>query len=416
MKLIKANLPAIEAAFAAFPGADKIYFDDELPGFGLRLRKGGRRGTWVCRYEYAGIQRKLTLGNTASLAPDDARVLAKKAMAYKDWFGEDPQVKKAEKRAKERLTLRYIANQYLRAKEREGLRPKSLSDATRYLLKSFRPLHNLPVHQIARRDIATVLGDLAEASPAAAGQARAYLSALFVWAIGEGLVDSNPVAGTNNPAGTREARDRVLTNDELIQIWNACADDEGSRIVKLLILTGQRRQEIGGMSWDELNPNSGTWTLPGSRSKNRREHKLPLPGLAWSIIEKVPRREANKHLFGIGSRGFGNWYKLKAALDGRCQIAKPWRLHDLRRTVATKMAESPSPDDPDVEAGLGVKPHVIEALLNHISGHKAGIVGVYNKATYQIEVKNALAIWADHVASIVSGDERKILRFPAETG
>ena len=324
--------------------------------------------------------------------------------------------RKAEKRAKERLTLRYIANQYLRAKEREGLRPKSLSDATRYLLKSFKPLHNLPVDKIARRDIATVLNDLAENSPAAANQARANLSALFAWAIGEGLVDSNPVLGTNNPGGTPKARDRVLTYDELIQIWNACGDDEGGRIVKLLILTGQRRQEIGGMAWPELDRNNGTWRLPGSRTKNGREHKLSLPGLAWSIIEKVPRRETNKHLFGIGSRGFGNWYKLKAALDSRCQIAEPWRLHDLRRTVATKMAESPSPDDPEVEGGLGVKPHIVEALLNHISGHKAGIARVYNKATYQTEVKNALAIWADHVASIVSGGERKILQFPAETG
>ncbi|HET8920401.1 MAG TPA: integrase arm-type DNA-binding domain-containing protein, partial [Xanthobacteraceae bacterium] len=277
MKLIKANLPAIQSDFAAYGKADKIYFDDDLPGFGLRLRKGGRRGTWVCRYEYAGIQRKLTLGSTALLGPDEARELAKKAMAYKDWFGQDPQVKKAEERAKQRVTLRYVANQYLRAKEREGLRPKSLSDATRYLLKSFRPLHNLPVHQIARRDIAVVLNDLAETSPAAAGQARAYLSALFVWAVAEGLVENNPVAGTNNPGGAREPRDRVLANDELIQIWNACADDDGGRIVKLLILTGQRRVEIGGMSWDEFNRDSGTWTLPGSRSKNRREHALPLP-------------------------------------------------------------------------------------------------------------------------------------------
>jgi integrase len=92
------------------------------------------------------------------------------------------------------------------------------------------------------------------------------------------------------------------------------------------------------------------------------------------------------------------------ALDSRCQIATPWRLHDLRRTVATRMAD------------IGVQPHIIEAVLNHISGHKAGVAGIYNRSSYQREVKNALAIWADHVASIVGGGERKILQFPAETG
>jgi integrase len=337
------------------------------------------------------------------LEPDAARELAKKAMAYKNWFGEDPQVKKAEERAKARVTLRYIATQYLRAKEREDLRPKSLREAQRYLLKAFRPLHSLPVHQISRRDIAVVLNDLAENSPAAAGQARAYLSALFVWAIGEGLVESNPVAGTNNPGGTREARDRVLTNDELAQIWKACVDDDAGRIVKLLILTGQRREEIGGMAWPEFDRDNGTWTLPASRSKNRREHALSLPGVAWSIIETIPHREFNKRLFGISPRGFANWSKLKAALDRRSQIA-PWRLHDLRRTVATRMAD------------IGIQPHIIEAVLNHVSGHKAGVAGVYNRSVYAREVKNALAIWADHVASIVGGEERKILQFPAETG
>jgi integrase len=397
MKLIKANLPAIQEAFAASDRADKIYFDDDLPGFGLRLRRGGRRGTWVCRYEYAGIQRKLTLGNTALLAPDDARELAKKAMAYKDWFGQDPQIKKAEERTKAKITLRYIAQQYLHAKEREGLRPKSISEAKRYLLKSFRPLHNLPVHQISRRDIAVVLNDLAETSQAAAGQARAYLSALFEWAIGEGLVESNPVAGTNNPGAGRQARDRVLNNDELIQIWNACGDDDAGRIVKLLILTGQRREEIGGMAWPEFNEKDGTWTLPGSRSKNRHEHTLPLPRMAWSIIDKIPRRETNKRLFGISPRGFNNWSRLKVALDRRCQIATPWRLHDLRRTAATCMAD------------IGIQPHIIEVILNHISGHKAGVAGIYNRSSYQREVKSALAIWADHVASIVGGEERKII-------
>src|SRR5262249_45628825 len=155
------------------------------------------------------------------------------------------------------------------------------------------------------------------------------------------------------------ARDRVLSNGELAAVWNACGDDESGRIVKLLILTGARRDEVGGMSWAELN--NGTWTIPAARTKNKREHTLALPELAWSIIEKVPRREFNNRLFGVGARGYNNFDKAKKALDQRCQIATPWRLHDLRRTVATRMAD------------IGVQPHIIEAVLNHVSGHKAGV-------------------------------------------
>jgi integrase len=399
-KLTKANLPAIEADFAASGKADKIYFDTDLRGFGLRLRAGSDRKVWVCRYEYGGVQRKLTFGDTTVVAPDEAREKAKREMA-KVVLGDDPQAKKAEDKAKARITLRYVANQYLQSKQGQ-LSPKSLKEAERYLLKSFRKLHALPVHKITRRDVAVVLSELAIKAPIAAGRGRAHLSALFTWAAGEGLLDGdNPVAGTNNPSPV-VARDRVLSDSELAAVWNACSDNEGGRIVKLLILTGARRDEVGGMLWAELDRDNGTWTIQASRTKNRREHTLTLPGRAWSIIEATSRRQPNDRLFGVGARGFNNFHKTKAILDNQCQIA-PWRFHDLRRTVATRMAD------------IGIQPHIIEQVLNHQSGHKAGVAGVYNRSAYTREVKNALAIWADHVASVTSGEERKILQFPAET-
>src|SRR5262249_6394154 len=138
LKLTKDDLPAIREAFAASPLADKIYFDEDLPGFGLRLRKGSKREVWICRYEHAGVQRKLTLGTVAVLRPDQAREKARRAMA-EILLGGDPQAKKAEERAKARLTLRYIASQYLQRQESQ-LRSNSLRDVKRYLLKSFRPL------------------------------------------------------------------------------------------------------------------------------------------------------------------------------------------------------------------------------------------------------------------------------------
>jgi integrase len=279
-----------------------------------------------------------------------------------------------------------------------------LKEAQRYLLKSFRSLHVMPIHKIARRDVAVILTNLAfKNGPIAAARSRAILSALFTWAKGEGLIEGdNPVAGTNNPAQGISARDRVLSDSELVAVWNACGDDEGGRIVKLLMLTGARREEVGGMQRVELDRDNSTWTIPASRTKNRREHTLTLPGPAWSIIEKIPHRDSDR-LFGTGARGYNNWDKAKKTLDERCQIA-PWRLHDLRRTVATRMAD------------IGVQPHIIEAVLNHVSGHKAGVAGVYNRSAYTRDVKHALAIWADHVASIISGEKCTVVQFQPRAG
>jgi integrase len=146
------------------------------------------------------------------------------------------------------------------------------------------------------------------------------------------------------------------------------------------------------MSWSELEHEA--WTLPAARSKNRRAHTLPLPPPAWAIIDSAVRRDGC--LFG--RNGFSPWGRAKAALDGRIGIAA-WTLHDLRRTVATRMAD------------LGVLPHVIEAVLNH-TGHRHGVAGVYNRASYEREMRSALAVWADHIDSLIAGREPKVIVLP----
>src|SRR5262249_41156418 len=197
---------------------------------------------------------------------------------------------------------------------------------------------------------------------------------------------------------------RVLKDFELAAIWNGCRDDDFGRIIRLLILTGQRMREVGGMAWTELTEEP-KWVLPASRTKNKRDHELILPAAAWAIIAKVAQRD-NPHLFGRSKLGFTAYSDGKLLLDQRLvdQRLAPWTIHDIRRTVATGMAN------------IGIQPHIIETVLNHVSGHKAGVAGTYNRSPYEREVKNALAIWADHVASITSGEERKILQCPAETG
>jgi integrase len=191
----------------------------------------------------------------------------------------------------------------------------------------------------------------------------------------------------------------VLDDSELAAIWRAAGDDAYGKIIKLLMLTGCRRQEVGGMRWGELDPERGVWTIPASRTKTGRQHILSLPPLAADIIENVPRRVARDHLFGTRSLGgFSDWGHGKAALDRLLgEAVGAWRIHDLRRTCATRMAD------------LGVAPHIIEAVLNHHSGHRAGVAGIYNRSSYDREVRAALAMWADHVRALVDGGARKIV-------
>jgi integrase len=389
IKLTKASI----ATLTLPPGkSDAIFFDSELPGFGLRVRAGGSR-KWIVQYQLHGHQqRRCTIGSVAVFDPDQARKAAREYLA-KARLGQDPQAEKVEAGIAAKQTLGAVVPRYL-AEKASKLRATTLRGTQRYLLKHWKPLHGKPLHKIERRDVAVHLGGDALS---AAARARTALSALFAWAIEEGLCDLNPVIGTRVPDAGRLPRSRVLSDAELVEIWNTCRDDDFGRMVKLLILTGARRNEVGGMRWSELDRERGTWTLPGERTKNHRQHTLALPPMAWAIIDAVPHRHGLDRLFGASrGAGFDAWTAAKRKFDERVKIA-PYVLHDLRRTVATRMAD------------LGVAPHIIEALLNHVSGHKAGVAGIYNRSSYEREVRAALALWADHVRSIVEGGERKII-------
>jgi integrase len=390
---------------------DKIHFDDKLRGFGFRLRRS-RRGdkvlsSWIVQYRRAGGTRRVTLGDANVVDCEKARRAAKDILAEAQ-LGRDPQAERTERRHKDRSTLIGIVDDYLELKTRK-VRPKSLSEIKRYLNGDyFKPLHRMAIDNISRKDVSTCLIAIARKhSENTAALAKDALSAFFVWAMQAGAVEQNPVIGSYKPERSK-GRNRVLSNAELVAVWRACEDDTYGKIVRLLILTGARRQEIGSLRWSELDPDlrgselepeRRTWTLPSARAKNERALTLSLPPAAWAIIDSVPREDGREHLFG--ARGFTGWAGAKAALDKRLgeAVKPPFVIHDLRRTVATRMAD------------IGIPPHIIETIQNHHSGHKAGVAGVYNRSSYEREVRNALAIWADHIRSLVAGEAPQIIPF-----
>jgi integrase len=369
---------------------DAIFFDDNLTGFGIRLRRGPDGGvgrSYVAQYRHAGRSRRVRIADVAVLTADQARAKAKKILAEAA-LGGDPQAAKTERRAKDADTFRSAVDAYLGAKQ-GAVRKSTAYEVRRYLTgKYFRPLHNTPLDKITRRDVSsTLLAISRENGVRTASVCRSTLSAFFSWAIASGILDqNNPVTGTPRPT-TSKPRKRVLSDDELVTIWNACREDDYGRIGRLLILTGCRRQEVGGMGWAEIQ--DGIWTIPGERTKNGQDHAVPLPPQAIRIIETVPRWVGRNFLFGTSERGYRRWSNSKRELDERSGVRK-WMLHDIRRTVATRLGD------------LKVPPHVIEVCLNHVGGFRAGVAGTYNRAGYVDEVRAALTMWARHVEKLVT--------------
>jgi integrase len=376
---------------------ETIVFDKKLPGFGVRVRAGGKR-TWIVQYRIGDKQRRVTLGRVGTLTAEKARKEAKAALG-KVHLGRDPQSEKFAERARADATLGGIVETYL-TYARRNLKPKTLSEVERSLTKQWAPLAGAPAHLIERAAIAKQINAIATGSGlVSANRARSYLSAMFNWAIREGLVENNPAVNTNR-ATEEKSRDRVLDDDELRLVLTCAGDDQYGAIVRLLALTGQRREEVGAIRWSEIVGN--VWSIPGSRTKNGLAHDVPLSGQAVAALDRCHRLADRDLVFGIRGGPFSGWSKAKAQLDAHVAAERrksnrkakpmpPWVLHDLRRTVATRMGD------------LGVQPHVVEALLNHISGHKAGVAGVYNRSAYAEEKRAALELWGKHLDALCGG-------------
>ena len=264
---------------------------DCVVGFGLRIRDTGSR-VWVFQYKYGDKHNRMKLGTWPALSLEKARGKARKHREDVD-DGGNPAAKRAESRQRSTETFGRIAVRYLERRE-PAMKPRSYAEVERHLNKHAKPLHGLLLAGIDRRRVAGLLSEISNGSGViAANRAlRASLSALFAWAIREGILDANVIIGTNR--NDEAERDRVLSEAELREISAALLDDDYGAIVRLLMLTGQRREEIGGLRWSEIDFHRGVIVLPATRTKNKREHEIPMSVPVREILNPgITRRAAS---------------------------------------------------------------------------------------------------------------------------
>ena len=391
MKFTKATVAAL-----TMPAGKTEYlaWDDDLPGFGIRLRGGTRR--WIAQFRIGRRQRRESLGDTRKVTLEHARKIARERFAVVE-LGRDPVAEKIKAEGRARLTLGYCADRYLAVKE-GTLRLGTYKQTKLHLTVHWKSLRNQPLHEITRADVAVQLAKLAtERGRVAAGRARTNLSTFFSWAMKEGLCEHNPVIVTNNPEKGIEPRARALDDRELCAVWRVCGDDDIVRIARLLLLTGCRRAEIGQLQRSEIDPATGIMSIPGTRTKTKRPLVLTLPPVALEILGSAPKREDRDYFFGVRGKGYSCWSQGKAQLDARILAATgkalaPWRWHDLRRTMRSGLGR------------LGVRPDVAERAVGHVQGK---VEEIYDRYQYAPEIAQALALWAEHVLALVEG--RKVI-------
>ena len=295
------------------------------------------------------------------------------------------------------------AERFLELHVRRKLRPATLRQYESVFRRLVLPKWcGRSVQNLRRRDVIALIEDIAVDRPIMANRCLGVISKFDSWLIGRDVIAASFTAGVEMPA-VENVRDRVLDDGEIAALWLAC-EDEGVQgaVVRVMVATGARRSEIADTRFEEIDEQRRLLTIPAARMKGKREHKVPLPTLAWNVIAALPR--LGPFVFSVGgSRPVRNFIRVKDRLDAKLKFARTFVLHDLRRSCASGLQR------------LGVRVEVIEAALAHASGSRAGITGTYQRHDYAEERRDALERWSDHIAALVGGGEpAKVVRLRAE--
>lgn len=416
---------------AAQPGErDLFLWDTSLSGFGLKVTPQGRK-VYLYQYRFAAPGRaaqtpakRVTIGKHGAITPDQARKRAEQLAAMVA-MGQDPvQARKdshtaaqeAEKavadrsRVENELAFDKVAGRWLAHYEHEkGRRASSIRQAKLIVESYLKPaLSSMPMPHIRRSELQPILDRIPAEKKGMRRAVFAYASILFGWAARRGDIPTNPLVDMEKPSAPK-ARDRVLSDGELLQIWNAAAkvSEPFDAFYRLLILTGQRRSEIAEMEWNELDRDAALWAIPADRAKNGVAHLVPLTEPVIAEIDRLAGEQpkdaeeitwprAGYVLTTTGETPISGFARAKLALDAaaakanECKPLPQWRVHDIRRTVATGFQR------------LGIRFEVTEAVLNHISGAKGGVAGVYQRHDWKDEKRSALEAWARYVEALLS--------------
>jgi integrase len=398
------------------------YFDTLLPSFGLRITASGVK-SWVLMTRVHGKLKRVTLGRFPVVGLADARDLARKAIADAQ-EGKTPIGARNRRQSLTGDTVAAALAEFI-ARDQRGKGRRSWRQVEQVLTRELTAAGwmDRQITGIGKRDVVEILDQVMDRRASyMANRTLAHLRRMLAWCVERGILETSPAAGVRAP-GEERSRDRELDPHELAMVWRGC-DALGwpfGPLVRLLITTAQRRDEVAHMAWPDMDLERRLWTLPRELTKADRVHEVPLSTLAIEIIDDLPRLgdglafPANRS----GSRrAVSGFSKAKAKLDAemlkllRKEAAEsggdpakvklePWRLHDLRRTAASNMAR------------LGHPPHVVSAILNHAPAATQGITAIYNRHRYGDEKRAALEAWGREVERIIGRSEATVVQLRA---
>jgi integrase len=383
--------------------------DGAVKGLGLKVTPTGKK-IYILKYRMAGGRaaptRRFTIGDSGGWTPKTARIKAR-ALLSQISDGHDPMLEKQRERVG---TMKALVADYIKAFEQDGAR--DAGEAGRIMNRIIVPAWgSRATASIGKADVRYLVKSIhRRGAPVMANRTLSVIKRLFAYAVENDLVEHHP-APTMKPLATEESRHRTLSDSELIEVWRA-ADSLGwpfGQAVKLMILTGQRREEVGGLAKSEIDRPKGLWSLPPERTKNNQPHDVHLTPQMLAVLDALPNVSKKLYFTTTGDTPISGWSKAKTQLDakilaGRQEAAKAagmdldevkpmadWIFHDLRRTMTTKLNE------------LGVSEKVADILINHRAKKKGGVAAVYNRYQYMAERKAALELWCRHFDQLLCG-------------
>lgn len=389
-------------------------FDTLMPGFALRVTDKGRK-SWSVMFRLHGKLCRMTLGTYPVLKLAGAREAARDALKAVQ-AGRDPRGERAAKAARKADTVKTVVADFIEKHAKRHTR--SWAESERIFEHDVlpavtgvdtRPWGDRPIGEIGQRDVIELL-DGYEDRPYMGNRVLAAVRKLFNWSASRGIVEAVPAF--NGLAAPEQHRDRPLTDAEIRNVWKAAHRYPFGAVVRLLLLTGQRRAEVGGMRWSEVDLDAKVWTIPPERAKNGVRHEVPLSPAAIELLEGVPRHKATEKIpdptvFSTtsGAKPVSGFSKAKTEIDKAAGFldeegkpvegARPWRLHDLRHTVGTGLQVLRIPAD------------TIGAILNH---KKVGITQRYLHHDYAEEKRAALDAWANRLDALVNGKPANVVK------